>query len=104
MNAIQALEKIRNKNKEITIITKIEDAVILEIHDNGPGISPNIMQKIFDPFFTNQQNQRNMGLGLSITQSIVNLCQGHISVYSDGHNGTCFVLRFPVYECNSAEE
>lgn len=94
-NAIQALDEVNKKNKEISIITSVKDSVILEVRDNGSGIEPEISDKIFDVFFTTKANRSNMGFGLSIAHSIVASCKGEIYVNSAKGQGTSFFVEFP---------
>ncbi|MCB0301221.1 MAG: hypothetical protein KDE52_14285, partial [Calditrichaeota bacterium] len=62
--------------------------------DNGPGIPPDQMNKIFEKFFTTKS--QGTGLGLSVVQEIVNSHRGTISVESDPQSGTVFRLLFPL--------
>jgi hypothetical protein len=58
--------------------------VQIDIQDNGLGIAPNHLDRIFDPYFTTKQmgSQKGMGLGLSVAHSIVKQHNGHINVSS----------------------
>ncbi|MBI3291442.1 MAG: hypothetical protein HYZ73_01330 [Elusimicrobia bacterium] len=77
MNALQAKEK----GVRIVIKTWQEDGLFaFEISDNGPGIDPSILPKLFEPFVTTKPN--GTGLGLSIVHSIVKEHRGEISVKS----------------------
>ncbi len=66
------------------------------VFDNGPGISPEVRDKIFTPFFTTKQGKKNSGLGLSICQHIVDSHHGLIMLNQDSE--TQFVVRLPVLE------
>jgi len=66
--------------------------VIMEISDNGIGISENILEQIFVPFFTTKE--QGSGIGLSLAQQIVRLHGGNISVYSEPNIKTTFILSF----------
>jgi len=78
-NAVQANEE--NANAEIKIsASKVEGRPLIEIIDNGPGISPEIMDKIFVPFFTTNEN--GSGIGLSISKQIISLHGGLLKVKS----------------------
>src|SRR4029450_4503415 len=70
-----------------------EGAIRLTVHDTGPGMSPEILPKIFDPFYTTKSD--GTGLGLSISYSIVREHKGTIDVESLPGKGTIFVLTFP---------
>lgn len=73
-----------------------EDAVIVEITDNGPGIPPEIQPRIFEPFFTTKPPGVGNGLGLHITHNIiVNKHRGQIKVTSRPGE-TCFQVTLPI--------
>jgi signal transduction histidine kinase len=57
--------------------------VIIEIEDNVPGISSDVMPKIFDPYFTTKPKGEGTGLGLSISKKIIEQNQGTITVESE---------------------
>jgi signal transduction histidine kinase len=82
----------------IVIRTKlVEDCVELQFEDNGCGIPEDIMDKIYDPFFTTKEVGRGSGQGLAIARSIVvDKHAGRISVTSTPGIGTCFKLHLPV--------
>lgn len=90
---------------QITITTAARDnlnifggrrAVEILICDDGPGINPDDIDYIFDPFFT--RNPKGFGLGLSITHTIIEEHSGKILVESQQGRGTCFKIYFPVSE------
>ena len=73
-----------------------EDAVVVEITDNGPGIPPEIQPRIFEPFFTTKPPGVGNGLGLHITYNIiVNKHRGQIKVTSRPGE-TCFHVTLPI--------
>lgn len=67
--------------------------VKITIEDNGVGIPPQYLDKIFDPYFSTKQ--KGSGLGLSITHSIINKHNGRITVDSEVGQGTMFILYLP---------
>lgn len=69
--------------------------VVLQIKDNGSGISPDHLGRIFEPFFSTKGEGHGTGLGLSIVRNIVELHNGSIEVESELGNGTSFTLTFP---------
>jgi PAS domain S-box-containing protein len=83
---------------EIRIDTEIVgDEAVIRIRDNGCGIPPENLSKLYDPFFTTKEVGRGTGQGLSIAHSIlVDKHQGAIDVSSRLGVGTEFVLRIPV--------
>jgi PAS domain S-box-containing protein len=67
----------------------------VRVRDNGSGISPDHLGRIFEPFFSTKGEGHGTGLGLSIVRNIVELHNGSIEVESELGNGTTFVLTFP---------
>jgi PAS domain S-box-containing protein len=67
----------------------------IRLGDNGSGISPDHLSRIFDPFFSTKGEGHGTGLGLSIVRNIVELHQGRVTVISELGHGTTFVLTFP---------
>jgi len=74
--------------------------VKLSVEDTGVGIPGDIIDKIFDPFFSTKGPGKGTGLGLSVVYSIVTQHDGWINVYSEAGNGTEFRIYFPVPEDN----
>lgn len=75
------------------------------VADNGPGIRPEYCQKIFEPFFTTK-GQKGTGLGLWVSQGIVEKHQGSIRVHSGRHtgrSGTCFSIFLPRAQSSPAQ-
>ena len=91
-NAIDAM----NKKGQLTVRTAQDDAfALVDIADNGPGISPEIRGRIFDPFFTTKPVGEGTGLGLDTVYRIVRQHKGNIRV--DSHPGeTHFQVRLPI--------
>jgi signal transduction histidine kinase len=91
VNALQALEK--TEHPLISITTDFDDThVLLEIVDNGPGMSPDVLSRIFDPFFTTKPIGRGTGLGLAITRQLVEKMGGEIFVESEPGHGAKFTV------------
>jgi signal transduction histidine kinase len=72
------------------------DHVVLEIRDDGCGLSAEVMEHMFEPFFTSKQSGQGTGLGLSISHRIISQHGGTISATSPGvGQGTTFAVRLP---------
>lgn len=74
------------------------DAVRIRIRDEGQGMPPEILERIFDPYFSTKTkgDQKGQGLGLSIAESIVKRHGGRIGVSSQVGKGSCFTIDLPV--------
>jgi two-component system cell cycle sensor histidine kinase/response regulator CckA len=73
------------------------DYVLIEVIDNGSGIEPDIIEKIFEPFFTKKNTKTGTGLGLSTVYGIVNQTGGFINVNSVVGKGSTFQVFLPRY-------
>lgn len=99
---INALDAIEEKNSiesgTLEISTKIEnDHVILVISDNGIGMTPETIQKLYNPFYTTKPVGKGTGLGMSITHEIIkSLHNGHIDVASQWQLGTSISIHLPI--------
>jgi len=72
------------------------DYILITISDNGKGIDKDVIDKIFDPFFSTKSVGEGTGLGLSICHRIVSEHEGTIDVESRAGAGTTFTIRIPV--------
>jgi two-component system NtrC family sensor kinase len=94
LNAVQSMEdggelKIRAEKEG-------ENSVKIEFVDTGCGISESNLERIFEPFFSTKEDNKGLGLGLSIVQKIVKKHRGQIDVRSTIGKGTCVTVRLPV--------
>ena len=69
--------------------------LVLRVHDHGPGIPHEHVDRVFDPFFTTKAKGRGTGLGLSVAQGIMARHHGSLGLVN-GPDGACFVLCLPV--------
>lgn len=80
----------------LTVRTRAADGeAIVEVGDTGSGIAPNILPRIYDPFFTTKEMGKGTGLGLSVTYGVVREHRGVITCESEPDRGTRFTLTFP---------
>jgi two-component system cell cycle sensor histidine kinase/response regulator CckA len=77
--------------------------VVLEVRDTGGGIPPEILPRLFEPFFTSRPDKGGTGLGLATVQGIVAQSGGHIAVDSAPGQGTAFRVHFPRQAAPAAE-
>ena len=94
VNATEAV----GENGEIVVRTSNPDpdTILVEISDNGIGISQEDIPHIFEPFFSTKQEAHGIGLGLSITHGIIQNHNGKISVRSETGLGTTISIVFPL--------
>ncbi|HIJ94182.1 MAG TPA: PAS domain-containing protein [Desulfuromonadales bacterium] len=93
MNAHQAIKG--SGIVEITTKSIASESVVFEIRDSGCGISKEIIEQIWDPFFTTKEVGQGLGLGLAITYSIIQRHGGDIRVESHSGSGSKFTVRMP---------
>lgn len=97
-NAIEAYEDSNNRKKIIKInLWEKENSIYLSFKDHGPGIRPENIEKIFDPFFsTKKAKGPNLGLGLATIKNIIEKdFQGQIKVKSHYGYGAKFIIKLP---------
>ncbi len=74
---------------------KEEDNIEIGVRDNGNGIPSNVIDKIFQPFFTTKPTGEGTGLGLSLSYDIIKSLDGELNVKSEEGQGTIFTIRLP---------
>jgi len=96
MNALHAMEA---DGGELHIKTEsMSDFVSLTVSDNGPGIPPESIDRIFERYFTTKKPGEGTGLGLFVTKSLVEIMGGAINVESSLGKGTAFTVLLPANE------
>ena len=103
-NAEDALREGHIKNGRIDVSTTVspslfskKDVIKIVFADNGPGIHPEMADRVFDPFFTTKEVGKGTGLGLSIAYGTVKEHNGEIYVKNRGSGGAEFVMEIPIY-------
>jgi two-component system, NtrC family, nitrogen regulation sensor histidine kinase NtrY len=92
INAIDAVKNHQNPKITLSVFQNNQQQTIIEVRDNGVGMSDELMDKIFVPFFTSKPN--GSGIGLSLSKQIMALHKGTITVNSAEKQGTAFRLGF----------
>jgi two-component system cell cycle sensor histidine kinase/response regulator CckA len=96
LNAAQALPEGRAQANEVTLTTYARDGhVHVEVADSGPGIPPQVLPHIFDPFYTTKPIGEGTGLGLAVSCRIVTDHGGRIDVESEVGRGSLFRVVLP---------
>ncbi len=100
-NAIQAMAQ-SSRPRRIHLVTGFREPwVAIDITDSGPGIEPDCLQRIFDPFYTTKAAQQGTGLGLHIARRIVEAHQGRLLARSEVGVGTTFTILLPPIQATS---
>jgi PAS domain S-box-containing protein len=91
INATQAMPEGRTEGNRVAIRVRSEaGGVLVEVNDNGSGMSPEVLRRVFDPFFTTKPTGVGTGLGLSICHGIIESFGGTITARSTPGVGTTF--------------
>jgi CheY-like chemotaxis protein len=77
---------------------------LLEVADTGCGMTPSVLERIYDPFFTTKDKSEGTGLGLSVVHGIVKSHQGVVIVESKPDKGTTFHIYLPVIQQETRKE
>jgi two-component system sensor kinase FixL len=102
-NAIEAMEAVERRELSITTcVTASANMAEVTVADSGPGIAPEIADRLFQPFVTTKES--GMGLGLSICREIVEAHQGRLSVAPAPSGGAVFRLTLPMPPAEVAGE
>jgi two-component system NtrC family sensor kinase len=95
MNAIDAMPRGGNLWVR-TRMAEEPDELSIEVRDDGSGIPPEILPNIFEPFLTTKETGKSVGLGLAVSQNIIEGHRGRVDVQSDVGKGTTFTVTLPV--------
>ena len=96
LNAEQAIREARDKGTLRIRLGKTDKNVSVIFQDDGPGIAPDILPNIFDPFYTTKRPGRGTGLGLSICKAVLKEHNGNIEASSAPGGGAAFTVTLPV--------
>jgi C4-dicarboxylate-specific signal transduction histidine kinase len=98
INGIEAMNGIKGRSRELTLasISVGPDAVFVEVRDTGAGLDPDHVPHLFEPFYTTKAE--GLGIGLSISRSILEAHGGRLTVATNAPYGTVFSFSLPVNE------
>jgi PAS domain S-box-containing protein len=96
LNSEQAMREVRDRGTLRIRLEKNEKSVSVIFQDDGPGIPPEILPNIFDPFYTTKRPGRGTGLGLSICKAILREHYGNVEAASGPGGGAVFTVTLPV--------
>jgi signal transduction histidine kinase len=101
LNAVEAMSSVDDPPRELSISTELwgSDEILVAVRDSGPGIDPECLERVFDPFYTTKPS--GMGLGLSICRSIVAAHGGQLCVDTNEPRGAVFQFTLPAAKRNS---
>jgi PAS domain S-box-containing protein len=95
LNSEQAMREVRDRGTLRIRLEKNEKSVSVIFQDDGPGIPPDILPNIFDPFYTTKRPGRGTGLGLSICKAILREHNGNVEAASGPGGGAVFTVTLP---------
>jgi PAS domain S-box-containing protein len=98
VNAIEAMSGVTERRRDLTITSSMEwpDAIRIEVRDSGTGLDAQHAARLFEPFYTTKAE--GMGMGLSISRSIVEAHGGRLSAEANSPHGAVFRFLLPVSE------
>lgn len=102
LNAVHALEDHPGERRVEIRIQDLGQEVAVDVEDTGPGIPPELRERVLEPFFTTKTGGDGTGLGLPIVRSIISEHGGSVEVTSGSTGGACIRLRLPVSSRPSA--
>ena len=102
MNAAEAMNQINGTQRRLLIRSESDPSgqVVISVDDSGPGIAPEELDRMFEPFFT--KKPKGMGLGLAICRTIAKAHDGQLAAAPSRTGGLVFTLTLPGEEDNAA--
>jgi signal transduction histidine kinase len=91
-----AVEAMPSGGRVMVAARGLPDAVVIEVADTGPGIPPEILPRLFEPFFTLKATGKGTGLGLVISKDLVEKQGGTVTAANRPEGGAVFTVRFPL--------
>jgi signal transduction histidine kinase len=96
LNAEQAIREVREAGTLRIRLGKTDANVWASFQDDGPGIAPEIVSNIFDPFYTTKRPGRGTGLGLSICKAVLKEHGGNVEATAAPGGGAVFTISLPI--------
>jgi C4-dicarboxylate-specific signal transduction histidine kinase len=95
VNAIEAMSGQNEPPRDLLVVTEKDepDGVLVAVRDSGPGLAPETLERLFDPFYTTKAN--GMGMGLSICHSIIEAHGGRLWASANESRGAVFQFTLP---------
>ena len=94
---LNSLDAVKNGAGVIKLKSKeVNNSVIIEVIDDGIGVSSDKIERIFEPFFTTKEVGKGTGLGLWVSRGIINSFGGSLSVKSEEGSETTFTVSIPL--------
>jgi C4-dicarboxylate-specific signal transduction histidine kinase len=94
-NAVEAMDTVNDRPRVLKLGSfATESEFVVTIEDTGPGIDPDVLERLFEPFVTTKSN--GMGMGLSICRSIVEAHGGRLSATPVKPSGVAFEIMLPL--------
>jgi two-component system, sporulation sensor kinase D len=97
-NSYEVLKELSSDNtRELNISLNIDEHIMIKFCDNGKGIKDDVIDKIFDPYFSTKLDKNGTGLGLYMSKIIIEQkLKGKIKAYNHQDGGACFEIRLPI--------
>lgn len=102
-NALDAVEETPSPCIAVGLGREDGEAVI-RVRDSGPGIPEQVVQHLFEPFYTTKASGKGLGLGLAISSSIVQAMNGQLTARNHDGGGAEFIVRLPLPEAETNNE
>jgi signal transduction histidine kinase len=101
MNAVEAMSDAGKRPRDLLISTAEDNSgVLVTVRDSGPGLSPESLERLFDPFYTTKPG--GMGMGLSICRSIIETHGGRVWAAANMPQGASFHFSLPAQGVNAS--
>lgn len=97
-NGIQAISGYRGHGTITVGVVEVGENIRISFADDGPGIPPDVIPRVFEPFYTTKPVGKGTGLGLSICKNIIEAHSGTLAVTSRDGRGSTFTIEIPILE------